>query len=115
LPKKIEEYTYTEFCKLVGGDSQYAKILYEDLLHPSENEWSDCIQIFIDDNVLNEKQKEQIQKEARKFILEKISQVKKDSTLYEVEYCDEGGGPSAYMEHEYMPYLKITKERISHH
>lgn len=91
LPKPIEEYSLGEFVDLLGEKNLKAvEFLFNDLIKAKNKtikEWfSKCYNV----------------------------PQKLPENTYLIEYSDDTEFFS-YMEHEFMPYLNITKRSISHH
>lgn len=95
LEKPIEEYSFEEFNELITDYYDYERtveVLYNDLKN-------------------TEKSKREIEEWEQEFY--NMEQLKEKE--YIVEYSDNDGEFYSNMEHEFMPYLNITKRTISHH
>lgn len=95
LEKPIEEYSLEEFRKLITGYYNY----------------KDPVEVLYNDLKNTESSKRKIEKWEREYY--DMKQLKEKE--YIVQYADDDGEFYSNMEHEFMPYLNITKRRISHH
>lgn len=92
LPKPIEEYSLVEFIDLLKGNNlEGIETLFNDLNKVKDGE--------VDISLI------------KYYNVPK----KLPENNYIVEYEDDNGSLGCYIEHEFMPYLNITKRRISHH
>lgn len=92
LPKPIEEYSLDEFSELFNSDKAEAiETLFYDLNNAKDREVSEILVEYYN-------------------VPKKLPE-----NNYIVEYEDDYGDLGCYMEHEFMPYLSITKRIISHH
>lgn len=96
LEKPIEKYTLEEFRTIIDGFYNISK---------------DPVEVLYYDLKDTENSKRKIEKWEREYY--NMKQLKEKE--YIVSYSDEDGEFYSDMEHEFMPYLNITKRRISHH
>lgn len=90
LQKPIEKYSLDEFVDLLNEhDLEAVKILFEDLIRVKDDKIEDWMIKFY-----------HLPKEL-------------PENNYIIEYSDEDG--EGYMEHDFMPYLNITKKIINQH
>lgn len=119
LPNPIEFYTMDTFKALIGQDNQYAEQLFKDLKTLTVDnfdigdiylELPDSMVGLVSDDIYCK-----FIKDIKKHIVSTFYKGYIPKNTYMVEYADDDGSYWSNMEHDFMPYLDITKKRISHH
>lgn len=134
LDKPIDTYSFEEFIEDYNiKDRICGEVLYKDLkathknvmdiLSLEDEDTSNMVECYLnmDSSILDWDECEDIVKQARQFILEKIKEkvidkfeVGDNFTRYIIDY-DDDSDLGCTMEHEFMPAFKGTLKRISHH
>ena len=113
LDKPVEDYTYEEFMDICGVTKSYMNELCKD-------EWGDIMPFTYGDCVItlwNDLKDEYAKEELSEWFKEMSGIDKLGPTEYNVSYGSEDSDwkKGNYMEWEFMPHLKITKDTINMH